>query len=318
MGRKLVIGASGQIGAELIDKLADKYGDDQVIATDIKPKNSEQLNGVISLQMDVLNREHLLSVIKAHEITEVYLLAALLSAISEQKIHSAWELNINGLFNVLELAREGHIKRIFWPSSIAVFGQTSPKDGTPQSTILEPLTVYGISKLAGERWCEYYFKNFNVDVRSLRYPGIISHKSKPGGGTTDYAVDIFYEAVDKCAYKSFVDQDVKLPMMFMDDAIRAIIELMEADRDKLTVNSSYNVSAMSFSPKEIAEAIQSHLPEFKITYQPDFRNNIALSWPSSIDDIKARQDWSWSHEYDINEMTTVMLNALTKKIKIKQ
>ena len=318
MGRKLVIGASGQIGAELIDKLADKYGDDQVIATDIKPRNSEQLNGVISLQMDVLDREHLLSVIKAHEITEVYLLAALLSAISEQKIHSAWELNINGLFNVLELAREGHIKRIFWPSSIAVFGQTSPKDGTPQSTILEPLTVYGISKLAGERWCEYYFKNFNVDVRSLRYPGIISHKSKPGGGTTDYAVDIFYEAVNKCAYESFVEQDVKLPMMFMDDAIRAIIELMEADRDKLTINSSYNVSAMSFSPKELAEAIQIHLPEFKITYQPDFRNNIALSWPSSIDDTKARQDWGWSHEYDINEMTTVMLNALTKKIKINQ
>jgi nucleoside-diphosphate-sugar epimerase len=312
MGKKLVIGASGQIGVELIEMLAHKFGENQVIATDIKPQNTE-ISGVDFLILDVLDRNSLYEIIRKNNITEVYLLAALLSAVSENKIQSAWGLNMNGLFNILELARENHIQRIFWPSSIAVFGTTSPKDQTPQSTIVEPLTVYGISKMAGERWCEYYFKKFGVDVRSLRYPGIISHKSKPGGGTTDYAVDIFHAAIAEKKYTCFLEQHVQLPMMFMDDAIRATMELMETQRDKLSVNSSYNVGAMNFTPKNIAAEITKHIKEFNISYKPDFRNNIALSWPNSINDDLARKDWGWEPNFDLSKTTKTMINALMSK-----
>lgn len=312
MGKKLVIGASGQIGVELIEMLAHKYGENQVIATDIKPQNN-QISGVTYLILDVLDRNSLYEVIKKNNVTEVYLLAALLSAVSETKIQSAWDLNMNGLFNVLELAREKHIKRIFWPSSIAVFGTTSPKDQTPQSTIIEPLTVYGISKMSGERWCEYYFKKFGVDVRSLRYPGIISHKSKPGGGTTDYAVDIFHAAISDQKFTCFLDQDVQLPMMFMDDAIRATMELMETNRSKLSVNSSYNVGAMNFTPKQIAMEISHYIKGFNISFKPDFRNNIALSWPNSINDNLARTDWGWSPNFDLSRTTKTMIDALNSK-----
>ena len=315
MGKKLVIGASGQIGVELIDKLASRFGENHVISTDIKPQIQDVKSGVKSIQLDVLDSEKLFKVIKDHNITEVYLLAALLSAVSEKKIRSAWDLNMSGLFNILELAREKHIKKIFWPSSIAVFGSTSPKDHTPQSTVIEPLTVYGISKMAGERWCEYYFKKFGVDVRSLRYPGIISHKSKPGGGTTDYAVDIFYAAIEKKKYSCFLEPDMELPMMFMDDAIRSTLELMNADRNKLSINSSYNVAAMSFTPNQLAKEITRHVPNFKVSYEPDFRNNIASSWPNSISDELARMDWGWHHEYDITKTTSIMLTALRKKLQ---
>tara|TARA_B100001173_G_C16004417_1_gene554897 strand:- start:959 stop:1918 length:960 start_codon:yes stop_codon:yes gene_type:complete len=314
MGKKLVIGASGQIGVELIDKLASQHGVDQVIATDIKPQPDVYKDGVKSFQLDVLDKTKLFDIIKDNNVSEVYLLAALLSAVSEKKIQSAWDLNMNGLFNILELAREKHIKQVFWPSSIAVFGPTSPKDQTPQNTIIEPLTVYGISKMAGERWCEYYFKKFGVDVRSLRYPGIISHKSKPGGGTTDYAVDIFYSAVRRETYHCFLDKNIELPMMFMDDAIRATIELMNAERPSLSINSSYNVSAMSFTPEQLANEIKKHVNEFEIIYQPDFRNNIAISWPNSINDELSRLDWGWANEFDITKTTSTMLQALEKKI----
>jgi len=221
---------------------------------------------------------------------------------------------MHGLFNILELAREKHIKQVFWPSSIAVFGPTSPKDQTPQNTIIEPLTVYGISKMAGERWCEYYFKKFGVDVRSLRYPGIISHKSKPGGGTTDYAVDIFYSAVRRETYHCFLEKNIELPMMYMDDAIRATVELMNAERSSLSINSSYNVSAMSFTPEKLANEIKKYVNEFEIIYQPDFRNNIAISWPNSINDELSSLDWGWANEFDITKTTSTMLQALEKKI----
>jgi nucleoside-diphosphate-sugar epimerase len=287
---------------------------EQVIATDIKPQPDIYKDGVKSYKLDVLDKVKLFDIIKDNDVSEVYLLAALLSAVSENKIQSAWDLNMNGLFNILELAREKHIKQVFWPSSIAVFGPTSPKDQTPQNTFLEPLTVYGISKMAGERWCEYYFKKFGVDVRSLRYPGIISHKSKPGGGTTDYAVDIFYSAVRKESYQCFLDKNIELPMMFMDDAIRATLELMNVDRSSLSVNSSYNVSAMSFTPEQLAKEIKKHVNEFEINYRPDFRNNIAISWPNSIDDELSRLDWGWKHDFDLSLTTSTMLGALENKI----
>ena len=317
MGKKLVIGASGQIGIELIDKLAAQYGFDQIIATDIKPQPEVYAEGVMSLQLDVLDKNKLFDIIKANGVSEVYLLAALLSAVSEKKIQSAWDLNMKGLFNILELAREKHIKRVFWPSSIAVFGSSSPMNNTPQKTILEPLTVYGISKMAGERWCEYYFEKFNVDVRSLRYPGIISHKSKPGGGTTDYAVDIFYSAIENQVYQCFLEENIQLPMMFMDDAIRATMEIMNVERSTLSINSSYNVAAMNFTPKQLAKEISKYIDGFQISYVPDFRNKIAQSWPNSINDDDARKDWGWQNHFDLHKTTSVMIEAIQKKISIK-
>lgn len=310
MGKKLVIGSSGQIGTELIHALTKIYGKNQVVATDIYPKHEGNHDGVLFLKMDVLDASHLVRVVKEHNISEVYLLAALLSAVSESKIKSAWDLNMNGLFNVLELARQGHIKKVFWPSSIAVFGPTTPKEDSPQHAILEPTTVYGISKSAGERWCDYYHQKFNIDVRSIRYPGIISYKSLPGGGTTDYAVDIFHEAIKHQRYTCFIEKDVYLPMMYMDDAIRATIELMQVDKAALSTFKSYNISAISFSPEEIAKEIRTQISNFEINYSPDFRNDIAKSWPSSINDQEARKDWGWKEEFDLTRMTLEMIEGI--------
>ena len=311
MGNKLVIGSSGQIGVELVEQLSKIHGPNNVIASDIKPRLKNKIKGVENLTLDVLDKPKLLEVIKKYKIKEVYLLAALLSAVAEKKIQFAWDLNMQGLFNVLDLAKEKYINKIFWPSSIAVFGPTSPKLNTPQTTILEPSTVYGISKMTGERWCEYYFLKFGVDVRSLRYPGIISYKSPPGGGTTDYAVEIFHAAVNKGNYKCFIEKDITLPMIYMDDAIRATIELMNIDRKELTINSSYNLSGMSFAPNEIADELKKHYPNFKMTYEKDFRNDIAVTWPSVIDDSLARKDWNWNHEYDLRKTTIEMLKGIS-------
>lgn len=310
MGKKLVIGSSGQIGVELIEQLAKDFGPNQVIAADIKLVSEGKTLGVEYISLDVLDKEKLFEIIKQHNISEVYLLAAMLSAIAEKNIQLAWNLNMKGLFNILDLAKEKHIEKIFWPSSIAVFGPTSPKLNTPQSTLLEPSTVYGISKMSGERWCEYYFLKYGVDVRSLRYPGIISYKSPPGGGTTDYAIEIFHAAINHGFYDSFIAREVTLPMVYMQDAIRATMEIMQVERKKLTINSSYNLAAISFSPEEIANEIKLLFPEFQITYSPDFRNNIALSWPSIIDDSFARNDWGWKHNFDLKKTTLEMVNGI--------
>ena len=310
MGKKLVIGSSGQIGVELIEQLAKDFGPNQVLAADIKLVSEGKTLGVEYITLDVLDKEKLFEIIKQHNISEVYLLAAMLSAIAEKNIQLAWDLNMKGLFNILDLAKEKHIEKIFWPSSIAVFGPTSPKLNTPQSTLLEPSTVYGISKMSGERWCEYYFLKYGVDVRSLRYPGIISYKSPPGGGTTDYAIEIFHAAINHGFYDSFIAKEVTLPMLYMQDAIRATMEIMQVERKKLTINSSYNLAAISFSPEEIANEIKLLFPEFQITYSPDFRNNIALSWPSIIDDSFARNDWGWKHNFDLKKTTLEMVNGI--------
>ena len=310
MGKKLVIGSSGQIGVELIEQLAKDFGPNQVKAADIKLVSEGKTLGVEYITLDVLDKEKLFEIIKQHNISEVYLLAAMLSAIAEKNIQLAWDLNMKGLFNILDLAKEKHIEKIFWPSSIAVFGPTSPKLNTPQSTLLEPSTVYGISKMSGERWCEYYFLKYGVDVRSLRYPGIISYKSPPGGGTTDYAIEIFHAAINHGFYDSFIAREVTLPMVYMQDAIRATMEIMQVERKKLTINSSYNLAAISFSPEEIANEIKLLFPEFQITYSPDYRNNIALSWPSIIDDSFARNDWGWKHNFDLKKTTLEMVNGI--------
>lgn len=314
MGKKLVIGSSGQIGVELIEQLAKDFGANQVIASDIKSVFDKKNSAVEYVTLDVLDKEKLFKIIKDHNISEVYLLAAMLSAIAEKNIQLAWDLNMKGLFNILDLAKEKHIEKIFWPSSIAVFGPTSPKLNTPQSTLLEPSTVYGISKMSGERWCEYYFLKYGVDVRSLRYPGIISYKSQPGGGTTDYAIEIFHAAINQGFYNSFISYEVTLPMIYMKDAIRATMEIMRADRKTLSINSSYNLAAISFNPAEIANEIKFLFPEFKITYSPDFRNEIALSWPSIIDDSVARKDWGWKHEFDLKKTILEMVNGIKNSV----
>jgi nucleoside-diphosphate-sugar epimerase len=314
MGKKLVIGSSGQIGVELIEQLAKDFGANQVIASDIKSVFEKKNSAVEYVTLDVLDKEKLFKTIKDYNISEVYLLAAMLSAIAEKNIQLAWDLNMKGLFNILDLAKEKHIEKIFWPSSIAVFGPTSPKLNTPQSTLLEPSTVYGISKMSGERWCEYYFLKYGVDVRSLRYPGIISYKSQPGGGTTDYAIEIFHAAINQGFYNSFISYEVTLPMIYMKDAIRATMEIMRADRKTLSINSSYNLAAISFNPAEIANEIKFLFPEFKITYSPDFRNEIALSWPSIIDDSVARKDWGWKHEFDLKKTILEMVNGIKNSV----
>jgi len=314
MGKKLVIGSSGQIGVELIEQLAKDFGANQVIATDIKSVLNGKNLGVEYVTLDVLDKEKLFKIIKEHNVSEVYLLAAMLSAVAEKNIQLAWDLNMKGLFNILDLAKEKHIQKIFWPSSIAVFGPTSPKLNTPQSTLLESSTVYGISKMSGERWCEYYFLKYRVDVRSLRYPGIISYKSPPGGGTTDYAIEIFHAAINQGFYDSFISHEVTLPMIYMKDAIRATMEIMRADRKTLSINSSYNLAAISFNPAEIANEIKLLFPEFKITYSPDFRNKIALSWPSIIDDSVARKDWGWKHEFDLKKTILEMINGIKNSV----
>ena len=314
MANILVIGSSGQIGVELVEYLVKIYGSNKIIASDINLSLNQKLQGVTYLKLDVLDKVKLFEIVKKYDISEVYLLAALLSAIAEKNIQFAWDLNMKGLFHVLDLAKEKQIKKIFWPSSIAVFGSTSPKINTPQTTILEPSTVYGISKMSGERWCEYYFLKYGVDVRSLRYPGILSYKSPPGGGTTDYAIEIFHSAIEKESYECFIEEDIELPMIYMEDALRATIELMNYERKKLSINSSYNLSGISFTPKEITSLIKKSYPDFLISYNPDFRNKIALTWPSSIDDSCARNDWNWVHQYDLENITKKMLDGI-KKLK---
>ena len=309
----LVIGASGQIGVELTLALRKIYGGAQVVASDLREEN-ELLKGTGPyVSIDVMNKEMLHVQILRQNITQVYLLAAMLSATGEKNPPLAWNLNMQSLLNVLDIAKEEQLTKVYWPSSIAVFGPTSPKLDCPQQTIIEPTTVYGISKYAGEFWCNYFFHRYGVDVRSMRYPGLISYKSSPGGGTTDYAIDIFLAARYKKKYNCFLEENTRLPMMYMPDAIRATIELMEAPAEKIKVRTSYNLAAMSFSPLEIADEIKKHLPGFTISYQPDSRQDIANSWPQSIDDSSARADWGWKHEYDLPKMTQDMLlnlNAL--------
>ena len=309
----LIIGACGQIGTELTAKLRATYGVENVIASDIrKLENDVVKNGIFEV-VNALDYNQIENLIEKYHITDVYLMAALLSATAEKNPAFAWDLNMNSLFHVLNLAKAGKIKKIFWPSSIAVFGPTTPKEQTPQYTIMEPSTVYGISKQSGERWCEYYHNIYGVDVRSIRYPGLISWSSLPGGGTTDYAVDIYYKALEDKKYECFLSEETKMPMMYMDDAIKATIQIMQAPKEEIKIRSSYNLAAMSFTPKVIATEIKKHIPEFEITYNPDFRQKIADSWPASIDDSSAREDWGWRHEFDLEKMTTDMLKHLSEK-----
>ena len=310
MDKVIVIGAGGQIGTELVLALRKLKGDNAVIAADIKEDCPEKISNGPYVKMDVINREAVRNYIIEESIKEVYLLAALLSATAEKNPAFAWQLNMEGLFTILDLAKEGHLTKVFWPSSIAVFGPTTPVENTPQLTIMEPTTVYGISKLAGERWCEYYAAQYGVDVRSIRYPGLISYTSIPGGGTTDYAVDIFYKAKLGEKFTCFLKEDTILPMMYMEDAIRATIELMETKEENVKIRSSYNLSGCSFSPKQISDAIKKLQPEFSIDYAPDFRQAIADTWPNSINDVSAQKDWGWKVKYDLNEMVEKMLSNL--------
>lgn len=309
--RILVIGSSGQIGTDLVLELRNDYGADNVIASDIRPGVPAIMESGPFELLNVMDKEAIFNIVKKYEITQVYLLAALLSATAEQKPQLGWDLNMDSLSHVLDIAREGHIHRIFYPSSIAVFGATTPKVMTPQRTIMEPTTVYGITKQAGERWAEYYHRRYKTDIRSIRYPGLISYKTKPGGGTTDYAVQIYHDALSKEKHHTcFLEKDATLPMMYMPDAIRATIKLMEADADKLTIRSSYNLSGISFNPEEIAANIAKYVPEFSISYEPDYRQAIASSWPQSIDDSFAQNDWGWKPEFDLDRMTQDMLEHL--------
>lgn len=309
----LVIGACGQIGVELTLALRKIYGNEAVVASDLRQENSLLKGTGPYVTLDVMNREMLHVMIVRQNFTQIYLLAAILSATGEQNPQLAWSLNMQSLLNVLEISKNENVRKVYWPSSIAVFGPSSPKKNCPQQTIIEPVTVYGISKFAGEFWCNYYFNKYKVDVRSIRYPGLISYKSQPGGGTTDYAVEIYYEALEKKSYDCFIKEDTYLPMMYMPDAIRATIELMEAPADKISVRTSYNLHGMSFSPKEIAAEIKKHIPDFKISYRPDYRQAIAESWPQSIDDAVANRDWNWKPAYDLAAMTTDMFQNLSNK-----
>ena len=308
MNRVLVIGANGQIGSELVAALAERDGADRVIATDLSPPRDP--HPVHFEALDVLDVARLSDVIARHSIDEVYQLAAMLSATGEAAPLRAWTLNIDGLLNVLELAREKRIRRVFWPSSIAAFGPNSELVDTPQLTVMDPRTMYGISKQAGERLAEYYFERFNVDVRSLRYPGVVSYKTPPGGGVTDYAVAIFQAAKRAKTYRCFLKQDARLPMIYMPDAVRATLELMRADARDVKVRSSYNLAGISFTPAELAAAISRHVPGFHITYEPDFRQRIAETWPQSIDDRNARRDWGWRPRVDLDQMVVDMLRNI--------
>lgn len=304
----LIVGAGGQIGIELTQELSLLYGSSNVVASDLKPIPGLENNPFERL--DILDKETLLNIVKKHGIRQVYLLAALLSATGEQNPMFAWKLNMEGLFNVLDLAKEKHIDKVYWPSSIAVFGPTTPRVNTPQFTVMEPSTVYGISKQAGERWCEWYHNKFGVDVRSLRYPGLIGWKSAPGGGTTDYAVHIFHEALKNQTYECFLSANTALPMMHMEDAIRATIEIMHAPAENIKIRGSYNLAGISFTPEQIASEIKKHIPNFKISYKPDFRQAIADSWPQSIEDISSQTDWGWKPKYDLDSLVQNMLQNL--------
>jgi len=308
----LIIGACGQIGTELTTKLRSIYGNDNVIASDIRKLNNDIVNNGIFEVINALDYNQIEHLIEQYQITDVYLMAALLSATAEKNPAFAWDLNMNSLFHVLNLAKAKKIKKIFWPSSIAVFGPTTPRENTPQYTIMEPTTVYGISKQTGERWCEYYHHKYGVDVRSVRYPGLISWTTEPGGGTTDYAVDIYHKALKNGSFECFLSEETKLPMMFMDDAIRATVEIMQVAPEALKIRSSYNLAGISFTPNEIVNEIKKHIPDFTVSYKPDFRQKIADSWPASIDDSCAGEDWGWNHQFEMDSMTKVMLENLKK------
>ena len=309
-----VIGASGQIGSDLVVELRNLYGGDNVIASDIKEANEEVMQGGPFEHFDVCSVDELSHLVKKYDITEVYNLAALLSGTAEKDPRFAWRLNMNGLFNILNVAREGFVKKVFWPSSIAVFGPTTQKEDTPQVAVTEPNTVYGITKIAGERWCEWFHAKYNIDVRSVRYPGLIGYKALPGGGTTDYAVDIFYHAIQGKDYECFLSEDTKLPMMYMPDGIRATLDLMHAPEDSISIRSSYNLAGMTFDPRLIHESIKRHYPDFKVSYKTDFRQDIANSWPQSIDDSVATKDWGWKPEFDLDAMVDDMIIKLKPKL----
>jgi nucleoside-diphosphate-sugar epimerase len=312
----LIIGGNGQVGTELIAKLRSVYSSDSVIATDIQQPQYEQ-DGPFEI-LDAMDFNGILEKVKKHKITQIYQLAALLSATAEKNPDLGWRLNMEGLLHVLNIARDYGIKKVFWPSSIAVFGPNTPRHKTPQHTIMDPNTVYGISKLAGERWCEYYFQKFGVDVRSLRYPGLISYKTAPGGGTTDYAIHIFYDAIKKGSYKCFLNEGTHLPMLYMPDAIKATVNLMEAPAENISIRSSYNLAGFSFAPEDIAAEIKKLIPGFSITYEPDFRQKIANSWPASIDDSQARSDWNWQPDFTMAEMVADMMKNIREMIAEKQ
>ena len=314
MEKILVIGCAGQIGSELTLKLREMYGNNNVIATDIKNAPQDIMESGPFELLDVMNIHAIYGVVSRHGITQIYHLAAILSGNAEKRPIPSWDINMLSLFNVLELCREMKIKRLFWPSSIAVFGPTTPRTNTPQLCTMEPNTVYGISKQAGERWIEYYFNKYGVDTRSVRYPGLISYKTEAGGGTTDYAVEIYYEAIRQKKYECFLTENTGLPMMFMDDAINCTIKLMETDVNKLSLHNSYNMAGISFDPKTIAASIKKFIPEFEISYKPDFRQAIADSWPMSIDDSVAKKDWGLTCEYDLDKMTQLMLKEVGKKL----
>ena len=309
----LIIGACGQIGSELTYKLRAMYGDKNVIASDISYSNLDIVNSGVFEILDAQDYAAVKICVEKYRINTVYLMAAMLSATGEKYPMKAWHLNMDSLFHVLNLAKAKFIKKVFWPSSIAVFGPTTPKNNTPQFTVMEPSTVYGITKQVGERWCEYYHKKYGVDVRSLRYPGIISWKTLPGGGTTDYAVEIFHKAITDKNYECFLKENTELPMMFMDDAIQAAVDIMSADAKSVKIRSSYNLSAISFTPQTLAETIKVHIPDFTISYKPDYRQDIADSWPKRIDDSHARQDWNWQHKFSLEDITKEMIAQLQKK-----
>ncbi|MGB4848675.1 MAG: NAD-dependent epimerase/dehydratase family protein [Saprospiraceae bacterium] len=306
----LVTGANGQIGTVLTEALREAFGEDQVLATDIKKPDGH--TGPFEM-LDILNTQRITEIVGDYNITTIYHLAAILSANGEWNPQKTWNINLNGSLSILELARAQGIRKVFFPSTIAVFGPTTPRTSTPQHTVIEPTTVYGISKATNELWCHYYFNRYGLDVRSVRYPGIISYQSMPGGGTTDYAVDIFHQALLTGQYTCFLKAHTRLPMMYMDDAIRATLELMSAPQEKIKIRTSYNLAAMSFTPAELAEEIKKHIPDFKITYEPDHRQEIAESWTESIDDHEARNDWGWKHDYDLETMTIEMLKQLKLK-----
>lgn len=308
--RILIIGASGQIGNELTMYLRNMYSNQNVIASDIREASNVVMESGPFEILDAMDYPAIENIVTNYNITDVYLMAAMLSATAEKYPIKGWDLNMTSLFNVLNLAKDKKIEKVFWPSSIAVFGPTTPKTNTPQHTIMEPATVYGISKQTGERWCEYYHKRYGVDVRSIRYPGLISYKTPPGGGTTDYAIEIFHKALKDKKYTCFLTAQTALPMMFMDDAINATVNIMLAPPQKIKIRNAYNLAALSFNPQELAASIQKHIPDFTINYKPDFRQAIADSWPASIDDAVARKDWGWQHTIDLDKMTKIMIDNL--------